>query len=111
MSEKVLFNFGFILVRRMSLLPGEATPWHYDLCHRITRVIQGATLAVEYDEKMPNKYVIYTPGQIDWNKPSHNLHRAMNSSSQFYEELTIFFLDKPGLNPQPGKPEKITCDP
>jgi len=85
----------------MSLLPSEATPWHYDLCHRITAVIQGHTLAIEYADEMPTKYVAYTPVQIDWDKLSHHLHRALNSSSKFYEELTIFFLYKPSVNPQP----------
>ncbi|MBP0034494.1 MAG: hypothetical protein J7524_15205 [Roseofilum sp. Belize BBD 4] len=101
MSERCLFRFGFIWIRQMSLLPGEATPWHYDLCHRITVVFQGHTLAIEYDDRMPTKNVTYKPVQIDWDKPSDHLHRAVTSSSEFYEELTIFFLDRPGLNPQP----------
>ena len=47
-SQQVLYHRGKYLVRRLRLLPGRATPWHRDLCHRVTVVLSGDLLDIEY---------------------------------------------------------------
>jgi hypothetical protein len=37
----------------------------------------------------------------DWDEPTEKVHRAVNVGSLAYEEVTTFFLDRPGANPQP----------
>jgi hypothetical protein len=37
----------------------------------------------------------------DWDRPQPRVHRGMNAGTQTYEEVVIFFLDRPGANPQP----------
>ena len=48
MIEEVLHRRGTTLVRRSCLAPGEATPWHHDPFHRVTVVLRGGALAIEY---------------------------------------------------------------
>jgi hypothetical protein len=43
-----------------------------------------------------------TPGQVDRDKPGHRVHRAVNAGRQPYEEVTVFFLDRPDALPQPS---------
>jgi hypothetical protein len=42
-----------------------------------------------------------TPGQVDWEEPTERIHRAVNVGKQPYEQVTIFFLDRPDAVPQP----------
>lgn len=37
-----------LVIRRHILEPGEALPWHTDLCHRFTVVMSGEALSIEY---------------------------------------------------------------
>jgi len=101
MTEEILFQRGTTLVRRLCLASGEALPWHRDPFHRVTVVLQGDALAVEYQEGGERQSVLVTPGQVDWDEPTERLHRAVNVGQQLYEEITIFFLDRPGAVPQP----------
>jgi hypothetical protein len=48
MAEERLFQRGTTLVRRLRLAPGEAMPWHRDPFHRVTVVLRGDALAIEY---------------------------------------------------------------
>jgi len=48
MPDEILFKRGTTLVRRMHLAPGEAMPWHRDPFHRVTVVLHGNQLAIEY---------------------------------------------------------------
>ena len=96
MTEEMLFQRGTTLVRRLCLAPGEALPWHRDPFHRVTVVLQGDALAVDYQEGGARQSVLVTPGQVDWDEPTDRLHRAINVGQQPYEEITIFFLDRPG---------------
>jgi quercetin dioxygenase-like cupin family protein len=93
---------GTTLVRRMRLLPGESTPWHRDPFVRVTTVISGALLAVEFRDGSPVEHVRVTPGQTSFEDPVNRLHRAVNASSVPYEEVSVFFLDRPDSVPQPG---------
>jgi hypothetical protein len=62
MSEEVLFRRGSILVRRQRLSPGEALPWHRDPFHRVSVVLSGDLLAIEYRDGAEIDRVPVAPG-------------------------------------------------
>ena len=101
MTEDVLHRRGTTLVRRLHLAPGETTPWHRDPYHRVTVVVSGDALLIEYRDGGESHRVEVTAGQADWDEPSARVHRAINIGHQPYEEVTIFFLDRPDTVPQP----------
>jgi hypothetical protein len=41
---------------RLCLEPREPTPWHRDPCHRLTLVLRGADLAIEYRDGDPQSW-------------------------------------------------------
>lgn len=98
--EKVLCHRGTTLVRRLRLAPGEGTRWHRDPYHRVTVVLSGDALAIEYHDGKPHRVEI-TAGQADWDEPSDRVHRAVNVGREPYEEIAVFFLDRPDADPQP----------
>jgi hypothetical protein len=100
MEEKILER-GTTMVRRMILEPGEATPWHIDPYHRVTVVVRGKALAIEFRDGGSPVRVEVMPGMPDWDEPSDRVHRAVNVGSVTYEEVAVFFLDRPGAIPQP----------
>jgi len=59
----------------MRLAPGESTPWHRDPCHRVSVILSGDGLGIEYRNGTPGHHVKLTPGQVDWDEPSDHLHR------------------------------------
>jgi hypothetical protein len=85
----------------MRLKPGEASPWHVDACHRVTVVLNGTQLAIERRDGAPPHKVRVRPGQVDWDRPGTEVHRAVNVGRQPYDEVVVFFLAYPGQNPQP----------
>ena len=90
-----------ILIRRHILEPGEALPWHMDLCHRFSVVIRGDALGIEYrDSGDVETFAVY-PGMADWDEPQSKVHRGVNIGKVPYEEIIIFFLNEPGMEPQP----------
>ena len=93
---------GTTLVRRMRLMPGESTPWHRDPFVRVTTVISGAMLAIEFRDGSPVEHVRVTPGQTSFEDPVHRVHRAVNAGSVPYEEVSVFFLDRANSEPQPS---------
>jgi quercetin dioxygenase-like cupin family protein len=101
MAEEMLHQRGTILVRRLRLAPGEATPWHRDPFHRVTVVLRGDTLAIEYRDGSRSDLIEVGPGQVDWDEPTERNHRGVNIGEQPYEEVTVFFLDQPDAVPQP----------
>ena len=101
MTETLLHQRGTTLVRRLHLEPGETTPWHRDPYPRVTVVLTGDALSIEYRDGEQPRRVEITSGQTDWDDPSDRVHRAFNTGRQGYEEVTIFFLDHPGAVPQP----------
>jgi quercetin dioxygenase-like cupin family protein len=103
-AEERLFQRGTTLVRRLRLEPGEAMPWHRDPFHRVTVVLSGDGLAIEYRDGGESERFEVTPGQADWDEPSELVHRGVNVGEKPYEEVTIFFLDRPDAVPQPGEP-------
>jgi Domain of unknown function DUF29 len=101
MAETMLHRRGTTLVRRLCLAPGEAMPWHTDPFERVTVVLRGDALAIEYRDGGPSERVALAPGQVDRDEPTARVHRAVNVGEQPYEEVTVFFLDRPDAVPQP----------
>lgn len=83
------------------LEPGEATAWHVDPCSRVSIIIRGTALAIEYRNGEESKRVEVVAGQADWDNPTDEIHRAVNVGGESYEEVTIFFLDRNDAIPQP----------
>jgi quercetin dioxygenase-like cupin family protein len=102
MAEEKLFQRGTTLARRLRLAPGEAMPWHRDPFHRVTVVLSGDALAIEYRDGGESDRFEVAPGQADWDEPSDRVHRGVNVGEQPYEEVTIFFLDRPDAVAQPS---------
>jgi quercetin dioxygenase-like cupin family protein len=90
------------LVKRLVLEPGEATVWHRDPFHRVTVIVRGDALAIEYADGGEPHRVSVSAGQVDWDAPTDRKHRAVNVGVAAYEEVTIFFLDRPDSVPQPS---------
>jgi len=101
MVDEVLYRRGTIAVRRLRLGLGEATPWHRDPFHRVTVIIQGDALAVEQRDSGDRHSLAVTPGQVDWDEPLDRPHRAVNVGAHTYEEIAVFFLDRPDAVLQP----------
>jgi quercetin dioxygenase-like cupin family protein len=97
----VLFRREKTLVRRLVLAPGEAMSWHRDPFHRVTVVLRGSRLAIEDRDSGECRAFDVTPGQADWDEPSARVHRGVNVGDEPYEEIAIFFLDRPDAVPQP----------
>jgi hypothetical protein len=101
MIQETLHHRGTTLVRRLLLRPGEATRWHVDPFHRVSVVLKGDVLAVEFRDGQPTMEVRVSPGQVDWDEPGHLIHRALNIGDIPYEEITVFFLAHHNDAPQP----------
>ena len=78
-----------------------ATPWHVDPFDRVSVVVRGEALAIEYRDGRQTDRVEVSAGQADWDFPTNLVHRAVNVGRSTYEEVTIFFLDRPDAVPQP----------
>lgn len=101
MSEKVLYKEKSVLVRRAILEPGESSRWHTDVCERVTVVLSGDRLAIGQQETGETHEFAVHPGQVDWDTPAAEVHRAVNVGRYRYEEVVTFFLRDPGQDPQP----------
>jgi quercetin dioxygenase-like cupin family protein len=102
MIEEILHRRGTTLVRRLRLAPGESSWWHRDPFHRVSVLLGGDLLAIEFRDNSPRILAELTPGQVDWIEPSNQIHRAVNAGRQAYEEITVFFLNHPNDVPQPS---------
>lgn len=102
MIDETLIRRGSTSVRRLSLAPGEATPWHRDPYHRVTVILSGDKLAIEDRDTGKIDRLSIKSGQVDWDEPSIRVHRGINTGAQPYEEITVFFLDDPSSIPQPA---------
>jgi quercetin dioxygenase-like cupin family protein len=100
-DQQVLHHRGNTLVRRQRLQPGEATSWHHDPFHRLTVILGGDLLHIEFrdgGETVPWKVTV---GEVHWVEPSPRIHRAVNVGKEVFEEVVTFFLDQPDAEPQP----------
>lgn len=93
-----------LVIRRHTLEAGEATPWHSDACRRFTVVVRGDEIRIEFRLTGESVAVPVPPGLSDWDEPEPRVHRAVNVSAARYEEVVMFFLDSPGIDPQPEHP-------
>jgi hypothetical protein len=103
MQMEVITQRDDLLIRRQILQPGEALPWHIDLCHRFTVVVSGDRLRIEFRETGEQVTIDVHPGLADWDKPEPRVHRGVNTGAIPYEEVVMFFLDAPGIDPQPER--------
>ena len=100
MRDEVLFERGTTLVRRLRLEPSERMPWHVDPYHRVSIVLCGDRLEIEYRDGGDSHPIEVQPGQVGWDEPTDRPHRAHNVGSA-YEEVTIFFRDREDAPHQP----------
>jgi len=103
--EEVLHRRGNYLVRRLHLAPGEATAWHRDPFERVSVVVSGDHLEIEFRDGSQTQPWIMTAGEVNWLEPSEQIHRAVNVGGKVFEEVTTFFLDRPDAVPQPEAEE------
>jgi len=101
MIHETISRCGTTLVKRLVLEPGEATVWHRDPYHRVTVIVRGDALAIEYSDVAEPQRISVSAGQVDWDAPTDRKHRAVNVGVATYEEVAIFFLDRPDAVPQP----------
>lgn len=101
MAEEVLLKRAKTLVRRQRLEPGEDTGWHRDPHHRVTVVLSGDELAIEFPDGTSGGRFSVRPGQVDWDEPLDRPHRGVNVGREPYEEVAIFFLETEDAEPQP----------
>ncbi len=101
MQFEVITQRDDLLIRRQILQPGEALPWHIDLCHRFTVVVSGERLQIEYRDTGEIVEIEVHPGLADWDEPQPRVHRGINAGTTTYEEVVMFFLPSPGIDPQP----------
>ena len=90
-----------MVIRRHILEPGETTPWHIDACHRFSVLVQGSGLTLEFRDSGERVPIEAYPGLTGWDAPESRVHRAINTGPTTYEEVIVFLLDRPGLEPQP----------
>ena len=100
-NQQVLHHRGNVLVRRQKLEPGETSPWHRDPFHRVTVVLRGDLLKIEFRDGGEALTWNVTAGEVDWSEPSDRVHRAVNVGEEIFEEIVTFLLDRPDAIPQP----------
>ncbi|MFN8490772.1 MAG: hypothetical protein U0350_24485 [Caldilineaceae bacterium] len=101
MKTEIISQRKDILIRRHILAPGEALPWHTDLCQRFSVTIRGDSLRIEYRDSGEGETIPIYPGLADWDQPEAKVHRGLNNGQVPYEEVVIFFLNTPNMEPQP----------
>lgn len=100
LSETISQRTGLI-IRRHILEPGESLPWHSDICHRFSVIIRGEVIAIHYRDSKEIETIQVYPGLAEWDAPQPKLHRATNIGTVPYEEVIVFFVDQPDVEPQP----------
>ncbi len=102
MHVEVITKRDDLLIRRLILEPGEAMSWHRDSCHRFSVIVQGEKLRIEFRDSDEQLTLAIHPGKVDWDTPDDRIHRGVNIGTTPYEEVVTFFLEIPGMDPQPG---------
>ena len=101
MQSETITQRADLVIRRHILQSGEALPWHIDLCRRFTVVVRGEALRIEYRDSGEIESFAVHPGMADWDEPQPRVHRGINAGTIPYEEVIIFFIGTPGMEPQP----------
>src|ERR1051325_5435081 len=96
-----------MIIRRHILEPGEALPWHTDLCDRFTVVVTGEALSIEYRDSGEIETFPVHAGMADWDDPQSRVHRGINAGTVPYEGVIVFFLPEPNVEPQVYTVESI----
>jgi quercetin dioxygenase-like cupin family protein len=99
---ETIARHGTTLVRRRVLAPGESTPWHVDPHWRVSVVVRGEALVIEYRDGGPVERIEVRPGEAGFDEPAERVHRATNVGATDYEEVTVFLLDRPDAVAQPA---------
>jgi hypothetical protein len=64
-------------------------------------VIRGSRLAIEYQgDAQLVEFDVY-PGMAGWDAPTSRVHRAINRGPDTFEEIVVFELPRPDVDPQP----------
>ncbi len=95
-----------LLIRRMTLAPGEPMYWHTDRCRRFSVVVQGEELAIEYRDGSAGQRFPVSNGLCGWDEPEQRVHRAVNVGGVAYTEIVTFYKNHAGEDPQP-RPDAI----
>jgi hypothetical protein len=101
MRTEVITRRDDLLIRRLVLEPGEAMPWHTDTCHRFSVVVRGDELSIQMRDTGERITFDVHAGLAEWDQPQAGVHRGINTGTVSYEEVVIFFLSRPGMDPQP----------
>ena len=101
MRTEIITDQPDLLIRRMILEPGEATPWHVDKCRRFTVVVRGERLRIELEASDTVHDVPVRSGLAEWDEPTDDVHRAVTAGSSTFEEVVMFFRTVPHEDPQP----------
>jgi hypothetical protein len=101
MKSETITQRADLLIRRHILEPSEALPWHTDLCHRFTVVVTGEALSIQYRDTGEIETFSVHAGMTGWDQPQPRVHRGINAGAIPYEEVIVFFLDQPDMEPQP----------
>ena len=101
MRTKIITRRDDFVIRRLILEPGEAMSWHTDPCHRFSVVVRGDQLGIEFRDTGETLTFPVDPGVAEWDKPEARVHRGVNVGTTTYEEVVTFYLDRPGMDPQP----------
>ncbi len=96
-----------LVVRKMTLLPGEKTIWHSDSCRRLSVVVSGSRLGIEYRASGQITEFELTTGSVDWDDPQPEVHRAINLGDHSYIEVVTFFRDNETVDPQPEPTDAV----
>lgn len=74
-NVEVLHHRGNYLVRRQRLSPGRRPLWHRDPYNRVTVVLSGDLLNIEFRDGEENQQWKITVGEVGWSEPSDRVHR------------------------------------
>ncbi len=69
-NQQLIHYRGNILVWRIQLAPGQVTRWHRDPFHRVTVVLKGDLLAIEFRDGGETAQWKIIVGEVDWSEPS-----------------------------------------
>ena len=102
MDIEIITERAELLIRRLTLAPGESTHWHSDTCHRFSVLVRGERLAIEYaDDGAPEELDVHA-GMAGWDEPQPRTHRAVNTGSTPFEEIVTFYRTGADVEPQPA---------
>lgn len=104
MQREIITKRDDLLIRRLVLEPGEAMPWHRDLCHRFSVVVRGDEISIEMRETCERRTIAVHAGLAEWDEPQPRVHRGVNTGRSTYEEVVVFVLSPLGIDPQPEEP-------